>query len=276
MTAPARPPIAAPPQRAWGEVRLSAKAAGGRTRLDGFRQAGSLKALFPRPAGDALEAVLLNTAGGLTGGDRMAVEAEAGAGARLQVSTQAAERGYRALGESRARVEARLRVRAGGRLDWLPQETILFDGARIERRLSVDLEGDGTALLVEPVLWGRLARGEELREGLFHDRWDLRRDGRLLWAERFRIEGGMGGTLDRAGVGGGARAMATVAFAGAGAEGLLPKVRALLPPAGGASLLEDGLLVVRLLAADGFGLRGALIPIITALTGTALPKVWRL
>ncbi len=264
------------PQRAWGAVRIEAGATGGRTRLREFRQEGSLKALFPRPAGAPLEAVLLNTAGGLTGGDRMAVTAVAGVGARLQLSTQAAERGYRATGDAPARVETRLRVVAGARIDWLPQETILFDGARLERRLTVEVEGDGTALLVEPLLFGRLARGEEVRTGGFLDRWEVRRDGRLVFADRFRIAGDIAGTLDRMPVAGGARAMASVVLAGPGAEALLPKVRALLPPVAGASLLEDGLLLVRLLAGDGFGLRAALIPIINALTGTALPKVWRL
>ncbi len=264
------------PQRARGAVRIDAGWAGARTRLRELRQEGSLKALFPRPEGAALEAVLLNTAGGLTGGDRMAVAAEAGKGARLVLSTQAAERGYRAIGDTPARVETRLRVVAGARIDWLPQETILFDGARLERRLSVEVEGDGTALLVEPLLFGRLARGEEVRTGGFLDRWEVRRDGRLVFADRFRIGGDIAGTLDRMPVAGGARAMASVVLAGPGAEAILPKVRALLPPVAGASLLEDGLLLVRLLAGDGFGLRAALIPIINALTGTALPKVWRL
>jgi urease accessory protein len=86
-------------------------------------------------------------------------------------------------------VETRLRVSAGARIDWLPQETILFDGARVERRLTWTSRGDGTALLVEPVVFGRLARGEELRSGLFSDRWEVRRDGRLVMADRFRIGG---------------------------------------------------------------------------------------
>ena len=273
---PASPVGVAAPPRAWGEVRLSARRHGAVSRLGELRQQGSLKALFPRGAGPALEAVTLNTAGGLTGGDRMRIEARAEAGARLVLTTQAAERGYRASGDPPAEVEARLSVADGARIDWLPQETILFDGARLSRRLSVDLAGTGECLLVEPLLFGRLAHGEEVRDGTFADRWEVRRDGRLLFADALRMGGDMAAALDRPGVAGRARAMASVLFAGAGAESQLPKVRALLPPEGGASLIEDGVLFARLVAGDGFALRKVLLPLITALTGMALPKVWRL
>ena len=140
----------------------------------------------------------------------------------------------------------------------------------------MDLAGDATALLVEPLLFGRLARGEEVREGFFADRWEVRRDGRLLFADRLRIGGDMAGTLDRMAVAGGARAMASVVLAGAEAEGHLAAVRGLLPPTAGASLIEEGLLLVRMLAPDGFGLRRILLPIIQRLAGGPVPKVWSL
>lgn len=276
------PPSVAPPEppRARGAVALSARVARGASRLGELRQEGSLRALFPPPAGPALEAVILNTAGGLAGGDRMRLEARAGGGARLVLSSQAAERAYRAAGEAQARVETRLAAEAGGRIDWLPRETILYDGARLERRLSVALSGDATALLVEPVLFGRLARGEEVRSGAFADRWEVRRDGRLVFADRLRIGGDMAGTLDRMGVAGGARAMASVLLAGPSAEAHLGTVRAMLPRSGrwaaGASLIEEGLLLARLLAPDGLALRRALVPLIVRLGGLALPRVWSL
>ncbi|WP_368372992.1 urease accessory protein UreD [Rubellimicrobium arenae] len=245
-------------------------------RLRHLRQQGSLKALFPRSGGEALEMVTLNTAGGLTSGDRMSLEATAEAEARLLLTTQAAERAYRAAGDPPARVEARLGAGEGARIDWLPQETILFDGARLDRRLSVDLAPGATALLVEPLIFGRLARGEQVRSGRLRDRWEVRRDGRLLFADVLRIEEDMAATLDRPGVAAGGRAMASLLFAGDAAGGHLAAVRALLPGSGGASLIEDGLLFVRMVAPDGFALRSVLVPIILRLTGAALPKVWKL
>ena len=273
------PPIraaTAEPQRARGAVWLAARRVGVSSRLGELRQEGSLKALFPRAHGAALDAVLLNTAGGLTGGDRMRIDTRVDEGARLSLSTQAAERAYRAAGEAPARAETRLTVAAGGRVDWLPQETILFDGTRLERRLTVELGEEATALLVEPLLFGRLARGEEVRGGMFADRWEVRRDGRLLFADRLRIGGDMAGTLDRMAVAGGGRAMASVVLAGSGAEAHLAAVRGMLPRTGGASLIEDSLLLVRMLAPDGFTLRQALLPIIQRLAGGPLPRVWTL
>ncbi|TNC65978.1 urease accessory protein UreD [Rubellimicrobium roseum] len=264
------------PPRARGEVVVSAKVAGGVTRLGDLRQQGSLKALFPRGAGPALDVVTLNTAGGLTSGDAMRLTATARAGAQMRLTTQAAERAYRAAGDPPARVESRLVAEDGARIDWLPQETILFDGARLERKLVMDLAPTATALLVEPLLFGRLARGEQVREGRLLDRWEVRRDGRLVFADALRLGGDMAATLDRPGVGGGARAVASVLFAGAAAEAHLDAARALLAGSGGASLIAEGVLFARLMAPDGYALRAALVPLICRLTGAALPKVWTL
>lgn len=260
-----------------GEVALSgALGPGGATRLKRLRQAGSLKALFPTPGGPALEAVTLNTAGGLTGGDRTRLSAAAGPGARLVLTTQAAERAYRAAGDAPARAETALEVGAGGRLDWLPQETILFEGCRLERRLRLDLAASATALLVEPLVFGRLARGEVLRDARLSDRWEVRRGGRLVFVDALWLSGDVAATLDRAGVAGGARALASVLYVGPDAEARLAVVRKGLRSGSGASLIRDGVLFARLLAPDGFALRAALVPLILGLMDMALPKVWRL
>ena len=266
------------PPRAQGAVSIAARLNGGRTRLVRLRQQGSLKALLPHPRALALDAVLLNTAGGLTGGDRMAIDVEAGAGARLVVSSQAAERAYRtrAGAPEPARFDARLAVGEGARLDWLPQETILFEGCRLARTLRADLHPAATLLAVEPLLLGRLARGERLRDAGFSDRWEVRRGGRLAFADALRLEGDLEARMDRAAVGGGTRALATVLLVAPTAEAALRPLRALLPPAGGASLVREGVLVARLLAADGFALRQGLLPIITLLAGGPAPRVWTL
>lgn len=264
--------------RAQGAVAVAARLDGERSRLVRLRQQGSLKVLLPHPRGAALDAVLLNTAGGLTGGDRMAVDMEAGAGARLVVASQAAERAYRTRAGARepARFDARLRVEDGARLDWLPQETILFEGCRLARTLSADLHPTATLLAVEPLLLGRLARGERLRDAGFSDRWEVRRGGALAFADALRLEGDLEARMDRAAVGGGARALATVLLVAPTAEAFLRPLRAILPRTAGASLVREGVLVARLLAPDGFALRAGLLPIITLLAGGPAPRVWTL
>ncbi len=262
--------------RARGAVRLVARVARGASVIDTLRQSGSLKVLFPRGAGAGLPAVFLNTAGGLTGGDRMDLDIVAGAGAHVVMASQAAERAYRAQPASHAEVNVALRVEAGARIDWLPQETILFEGAALHRRLRVDLAPGGRVFLCEPVIFGRAAMGEVLHAAALRDRWEVWQDGRLLWVDALRIEGDIAAHLARAGCGGGAGAMAGLAYAGPDAAGLLAPLRALLPPSAGVSLLPDGVLVLRLLARDGLTLRRALIPVIERLTGAPLPKVWRL
>ncbi|MCB2133095.1 MAG: urease accessory protein UreD, partial [Rhodobacteraceae bacterium] len=129
-------------------------------RLQGLRQAGSLKLLFPRPVGRGIEVVAVNTAGGITGGDRFGIRAEAGAGTLLTVTTQAAERAYRAQQDEVAAVENRVIAEAGAEVRWLPQETILFDRCALRRRLRIDLAPDARLLAAEPLIFGRAAMGE--------------------------------------------------------------------------------------------------------------------
>lgn len=262
--------------RAIGAVRLVARQGENSSQIAGLRQSGSLKLLFPRPNGAALDAVILNTAGGLTGGDKMQVDVTAEPAAHVTLSSQAAERAYRAVGSTCATVDVRLTVGAGARIDWLPQETILYDGAALTRTVRVDLHPTARALLVEPVIFGRKAMGEIVRDARLHDRWEVRVDGALHFVDALRLQGDLACQLSRAGVAGGAGAMAAVLYAGPDAAACLPRLRVLLPPTAGVSLIRDGVLIVRLLAADGFGLRKALIPVLEYLGDAPLPKVWRL
>ncbi|PUB18593.1 urease accessory protein UreD [Yoonia sediminilitoris] len=238
-----------------------------------MRQSGSLKALFPRVAGKALDAVFLNTAGGLTGGDRMQYALAAGPDAFLSLSSQAAERAYRAQPGQVARSDVTMTVAAGGCIHWLPQETILFEGAALARRLRVDLESDASALIVEPLIFGREAMGEDLHDLSFTDQWRIFRDKKLVFADAVRLMGDAHRMLTHRAVAGGARAMATVLLAGpkAALHADLP-----LPETAGASLIADDLLLLRFLAKDGFDLRHDIIPVIEALSEVPLPKVWRL
>ena len=264
------------PPRAEGALHLVAGKRGSGTSIAGLRQQGSLKALFPRRHADSLEMVLLNTAGGLTGGDRMTVKLEADVDAHLVVSTQAAERACRAMTDSQAKVDFALNVGPGARIDWLPQETILFEGAALNRRLRADLAMDARLFVVEPVILGRPAMGEVLHAAALWDRWEVRRGKALVFADALRLEGDITATMLRAATAGGAGAFASILCVAPDAERHLPPLRALLPPSAGASLIRDGVLFGRILATDGFELRRTLIPVIEYLTGASLPKVWRL
>lgn len=263
-------------QRAEGRVALQVARLGPATRATRVAEAGSLRVRMPRAAGTTLEAVLLNTGGGIACGDRLSVAVDASPEARAVLTTPAAEKVYRSDGVT-AEVSVRLTLAAGADLAWLPQETILFDRARLRRRFEADLAADARLLLFEAVVFGRTARGEEVTEGFFEDRWRIRRDGRLVHADTLRLEGPVAGLLDRPAVGGGARALATLLYMAPDAETRLDESRALLEGCAcmaGASAW-NGLLAVRFLARDGAELRRAAIRCLEGLRGGPLPRVWQ-
>lgn len=274
---PAHPDSALAKQpRAVGQVMLSVKPRGSCTVLDRFRQSGSLKCLYPRTNAPAMQAVLVNTAGGVTGGDRFQTHAQATFGTQLTLTTQACERAYRAQPGQIGHVRTRLSVDQGARLNWLPQETILFDGAALDRSLRVDLEQGAELLLVEPLIFGRAAMNEVLHIAHLRDRIDLRLDGLPLYLDALALDGDVHTHLQHRFVGAGAGAMASLVFVSSTAEAQLAPLRALLPETGGVSLLHADVLVLRLLAEDSFALRRTLIPILTRLNGGPLPRCWTL
>ena len=273
------PPAARPPpaalERARGEARVAFRFDGGNRLAENF-QSGCAKVRFPTVFDDGpAEVVLLNTAGGLTGGDRLSVAVSAGAGSRVSASTQAAERIYRAL-EDAAEVTTRLTVDAGASLDWLPQETILFDRSRLTRRLDIDVHPGARLLAVEAIVLGRAAMGERVRSVELHDSWRVRRGGRLAFADGLRIDGDSVATLAGKATGNGAAALATVLMVAPDAEAWLERARSVLADAqceAGVSAC-NGMLTARLLAADGFALRIDLTRLIEALRGTTMPRTW--
>lgn len=262
--------------RARGEVRVCVQRRGARTVLKDFYQSGSLKCLFPRTGADALTAVTLNTAGGLTGGDRISAAFDVGPRSALTITTQAAERAYRAQPGEVARLTNDVRVAQGGSVAWLPQETLLYDGATLSRRLRFDLARSARALIVEPIVFGRAAMGERLNHLRFTDRIDIFKDGVLQVADRTRLVGSVHDILLRRGVADGAGAMATLCLIAPKACTLLDAVRDCLPDSGGASLLDDDCLLVRTLAPDSHALRKAIIPLIARLHDGPLPRTWTL
>jgi len=262
--------------RARGRGHLRVGRRGPASVLRDLSQSGSGKLLFPRHGAEALQAVWLNTAGGITGGDRFALSAEAETGAALSLTTQAAERIYRAQPGAPGEVRTVLTAGAGARIDWLPQETILFDGAALDRRLDIRMTADARVLACETLLFGRAAMGEVVHRLSFRDRIDLHVDGRLAFADRLRLDGDAAAALSRRGVAGGAHAMASVLLAAPGAESYLNPLRALLPQSAGVSAPDRSILFLRLVAPDGFELRRHLIPVLRLLSGADLPRPWTL
>lgn len=262
--------------RARGAVQLSTKPTAAGTVLDGFRQSGSFKCLFPGRRHAALDAVLLNTAGGVTGGDQFDVSAHSTSGTTLTLTTQACERAYKAQPGEVGKVTNRLRVDTDARINWLPQETILFNGSALTRRLKVDLAKGASLLMVEPLIFGRPAMGEEVTDLRFRDRIEIRQDGVPLFLDAMTLHGNARDHLARPFGAGGAGAMALVVLVAADAEAHLAPVRDALPAQGGVSLLREDVLVMRLLAEDSFALRQTLLPVLHHLNGGPLPRCWKI
>ena len=261
-------------QRARGCARIAVRAEAGRTRLARLFQDGCGKIRLPKDArATGLEAVLINTAGGVTGGDRLEWDAEAGDGARLTLTTQACEKIYRAR-DGVAEVRTILTLGEDARLDWLPQETILFDGGALRRSLEADLAPGARLLAAEAVVLGRTAMDETVRAGALSDRWRIRREGRLVFADDLRLDGPIADLAAKAPLLAGARAFASLLLVADDAARFLAPLRATLGPLGGASAF-DGKLFARVVASDGFELRRVLMPALAVLRdGEPLPRVW--
>lgn len=247
-----------------------------------LEQEAPLRALFPAvEPGEAPEAAIVNTGGGMVGGDRFQVGVTLGEGAALTVTTPAAEKIYRSLGPD-CRVLTRLSGGSGAMLEWLPQETILFDGACLERRLHIDLDVSTRFLGVEIVLFGRQARGESLSRGRLHDSWAVRIGGRAAWMDAVGLSGDLAAARARPFGFGDSAGYATVAVAGPDASSLLPEAREIAAACGseGGATLVNGILLLRFLDADSARLRASAAASVAALrplvTGgrAALPRLW--
>ncbi|EKF43015.1 urease accessory protein UreD [Nitratireductor indicus C115] len=261
-------------QRAQGTGCIGVAHSEGRTRLKTFFQEGCAKIRLPRAHRGALEAVIINTSGGLTGGDRLDWHAEAGADARLSLTTQACERIYRSAGGD-ADVSTRLVIGENAHIDWLPQETILFERSRLKRSLTVELAAGATFTGVEAVLLGREAMGEKARTARLRDNWRIFREGRLIHAEATRLTGA---DHERDGLSllAGNNAFATLLAIAPNADARLEPLRRLLPAGAQADASAIGeRLVLRLAAPSGLALRRVLAPAIVYLSGAgALPRLW--
>ncbi|GJD34223.1 urease accessory protein UreD [Methylobacterium aerolatum] len=281
------PDTAPPRQRSTGTLRLTVGPAGegGPTRLRDLAESGPSRLRFPK-AGAVPEAVLVNTAGGIACGDSFTVDLDLAPGSALVFTTTAAEKIYRSDGPD-STIDNRVVLGEGARLAWVPQETILFDRARLRRSFAVDLAEGAGLLALEIVAFGRAARRERIAEGLFVDRWQVRRAGRLVYADTVRLDGPISDRLARRAIGGGAGAAATFLDASPGAEGRLEEARHLLEAAGlagggpsgegaeAAASAWNGHLAVRCLGPAIGPLREGLARFVAAYRGEAMPRVWQ-
>jgi urease accessory protein len=261
-------------QRADAEARASFVRIGERTEPGRLFETGGLRWRFPRSSSPC-EAAIVNTGGGVAGGDSYRLSLSLSEGAEVEATTPSAEKIYRSEGMP-ALIAMRLVLAPRARLFWLPQETLMFEGARLERKLEADMAGEAALVIAESLVFGRLAMGESRIDASLRDSWRVRRDGELVFADETRLQHA-GAALDRQAVGAGARALATIVAAAPNIEARLPDLRAALDAASdgveaGASAF-DGLIVGRLLSASPSRLRAALIASIVALGGRK-PRLW--
>jgi urease accessory protein len=255
--------------RAIGRLALTVAHDGRRSRRSRVYEDGPLRARFPN--GPALEAVIINTAGGVAGGDHFSFDIDVGEGAELTATTAAAEKVYRAI-DAPARIDVRLSVAPASKLIWLPQETILFQGARLRRTVDFNLAPRATLLFVEAVVFGRTAMGETVTDGELFDRWRVRRSGELIFADTMRLDGTIGATLARAAVAAGHCAVATILAVLADADAL-NRARGLSFCGEAAISAWNGFMLARLVASDGAALRRDLQTLLATLHGS-LPRLW--
>ena len=239
-------------------------------------QRGAAKVLLPRTHDDAHEAVLVNTAGGITGGDRYSYGCRAAA-SRVVMTTQAAERAYRSSTEDVAVMNVRLTATQGAALHWLPQETILFDGCRLARSIQLDLDAASECLVLESLVYGRHAMGERLQACHFTDRWRIRQKGRLVHAESLSLTDDIGAMMGAAAGAAGAQMSATLVYVGPRLEQLAADINSVLPSLVSRTAVScwQGRLVLRLLAHETMAGKADLSRILGSIRGQKVPRVWQ-
>jgi urease accessory protein len=201
-------------QRAQGSGRIVVSSSERGTRITEIFQRSPIRIMFPRVGGAPVEeAVLINTTGGVAGGDCLECAVTTLANASITVTSQAAEKVYRALNEP-AHIATKLKAHAGGRLAWLPQETIVFNWGRICRDTEIEVSSGAELLALEWLVLGRAAHGEEVVGGHISDSWRVRKDGRLIWADSFRVTDGVFPQLCRSALLSDCKAVATLIYFG--------------------------------------------------------------
>jgi len=263
--------------RARGRISVEAVRRGALTVRADVHESGTLRARFPREHLDRLDLTLVNVAGGMTGGDVFEMDFAAGANSEFFISSAAAEKIYRSDGPT-SEIRVRLNADAGATCIWLPQETIIFNGARLSRRLDADVAPDARLLACEMTILGRAAMSESMENLSWRERWRIRSGDRLIFAEDTRVEGDAAQLLTRKAIASGAHCFATLGYVGPDAEDVLPPVRDAIGDSAdcceaGASHF-DGLTVMRLAAKDGVAMRACIMRSLAMIKNMSLPRGW--
>ena len=258
-------------QRAHGQVRL--RFCG--KKLKELYQSGCAKLMLPKTYGNITEAVLLNTAGGITGGDRLNISIQVDS-SELVVTTQTAERLYRSSTDP-AKIDVRLCARQAATLHWLPQETIIFNRAELDRTIHLDMSKDSKCLLSETIVMGREAMGEDISYCHFSDNWRLYREGQLFHAESLRLTGDVTELMASPAGGNGSRLLSTILYAGCDAEQIAGLVGSVVKSCSSNCAISswDDRLVIRLISSHPLSARADINRLLCALRGQPLPRVWQ-
>jgi len=243
-----------------GGARVRFGLEGEKTVLRDLYQADPIRILFPdNPPGELTIGVLTTTSGGLVGGDRIKIDVTAGAGTRCMIMAQAAEKIYRSLGPD-CQIDISVLAEDNSWFEWLPQETILHQGARMCRQTGLQLNGSARVLAGEFLVFGRHAMGEKMTSGLVRDGWEVSQDGRRVWSDAFHLDGALDRKIDHPAGLGGATGMANAVYAGPDAADRVDLARSLLTDpqnVRSAATCVNNVLLVRWLGADVFSLRRA-------------------
>jgi urease accessory protein len=269
-------------QRAKGVCRIAVAGSKDENEIVEVFQQSPLRVIFPRIDGAAAkEAVLINTGGGIAGGDRLECSVTAMAGASIAVTSQTAERVYRALDQP-ARILTKLRVDDGAKLGWFPHETIVFNWARLHRDTEIELSFGSELVALEWLVFGRAAHGEQMVGGEIRDSWRVKKEGRLIWADSFRISEEIFPQLNRKALLNNCKAIATLIYFGpelAKRLDLLREISLSLDCRCAATSVAD-LIIVRLAAEEASNLKLALHALLQRLGSEfgdgpfRVPKMW--
>lgn len=266
-------------QRAFGAASVAFKSLNSTTKLDRLYQTGCTKIRLPKSYDKFSEAVLINTSGGITGGDQIKWNIDLGQDTNAVITTQASERAYKAT-SGVAKVETRIDVAAGSICHWLPQETILFDQSALSRSLEINLSKCAELIALEAVMLGRAAMGENLQSCFFKDRWRIRQNGKLIFADDIKLKSVISDIECSAALLAGHKCFATLVYVGNDDGEQLDKlVRQLRENALSGQIAFSafgGKIIARFLAQNTYELRKILIPVLKQLRAADVPKVWRL